>query len=76
MLKYSAIRIPGRVMLDLAQRAKELRKQQALSQLALANRTGVSLGSIRRFEQTGEISLSKLLMISYQLVVRQVQESA
>ena len=63
-------------MLDLAQRAKELRKQQALSQLALANRTGVSLGSIRRFEQTGEISLSKLLMISYQLVVRQFQESA
>ena len=63
-------------MLDLAQRAKELRKQQALSQLALANRTGVSLGSIRWFEQTGEISLSKLLMISYQLVVRQFQESA
>ena len=35
-----------------------------MSQQKLADRSGVSLGSVKRFEQTGEISLSSLLKIA------------
>jgi transcriptional regulator with XRE-family HTH domain len=41
-------------------RFKETRKKMGVSQRTLAEQTGVSLGSIRRFEQSGEISLSSL----------------
>jgi transcriptional regulator with XRE-family HTH domain len=38
-----------------------LRKQAGLTQTELAKRSGVSLGSIKRFELTGQISLESLL---------------
>lgn len=41
----------------LAQRIKELRLAQNLSQKTLADRSGVSYGTIKRFEQSGKISL-------------------
>lgn len=34
------------------------------TQAQLASRTGVSLGSLRRFEQTGQISLESLVRIA------------
>lgn len=36
-------------------------------QSTLAERAGVSLASLRRFEQTGQISLSSLLRLSFVL---------
>jgi transcriptional regulator with XRE-family HTH domain len=45
----------------LAQKHKVLRKQAGLTQTELAKRSGVSLGSIKRFELTGQISLESLL---------------
>ena len=49
---------------SLAKRVKSRRKEGKISQAVLAVKSGVSLGSIKRFESTGEISLSALLRIS------------
>ncbi len=43
------------------------RKERHISQKELAKLTGVSYGSIKRFEQTGEISLSALLNLADKL---------
>ncbi|MDO5648698.1 helix-turn-helix domain-containing protein [Paracoccus sp. (in: a-proteobacteria)] len=44
--------------------ARARRVALGLRQQDLAERAGVSLGSVRRFEQTGEISLSALLALA------------
>ena len=49
---------------ELVKREKTARKAKKLTQKQLAERTGVSYGSIRRFEQTGEISLLSLVKIA------------
>lgn len=49
---------------DLKIRFQLRRKEAQLSREELASRSGVSYGSIRRFESTGEISLGSLLKIS------------
>ena len=49
---------------ELVRREKTARKAKKLTQKQLAERTGVSYGSIRRFEQTGEISLLSLVKIA------------
>jgi transcriptional regulator with XRE-family HTH domain len=48
----------------LAQRVRTRRREAKLSQSALAEKSGVSLGSIKRFEGSGEISLVHLLRIA------------
>ena len=48
----------------IAQRMRARRKEAHLSQAQLSHLSGVSLGSLRRFEQTGEISLSSLVALS------------
>lgn len=55
---------PSEAATLLAQRVQELRLSQNLSQKTLANRSGVSYGTIKRFEQTGKISLESLLKLS------------
>ena len=52
---------------DIASRVRERRKEAKLSQLELAGRSGVSFGSVKRFENTGEISLSSLVKIAFAL---------
>ena len=51
----------------LAKRHKALRKQLKLSQSVMAERSGVSLGSLKRFETTGQISLESLLKLAHLL---------
>ncbi|MBW6483073.1 MAG: helix-turn-helix domain-containing protein [Vicingaceae bacterium] len=63
MGKYSLNKTPIDVLYDLASKVKVLRKEYALTQPELAKRSGVSIGSLRRFEQTGQISLASLLKI-------------
>ena len=41
----------------LAQRVRNIRKRRSISQEKLASMSGVSYGSIKRFETTGMISL-------------------
>ena len=54
---------------EIAERMIQLRKRKKLSQKSLALRSGVSLGSLKRFEQTGEISLQSLTKIAIALEV-------
>ncbi len=55
---------PKELGMELAANLKKLRKQRKLSQKALAEKAGLSYGSMKRFEQTGEISLESLLKIA------------
>ena len=48
---------------QLVQRVRSIRKRQRLSQERLAQKSGVSLGSLKRFEQTGEVSLTSFIKI-------------
>lgn len=52
---------------QLVDNVKARRKQMGYTQSKLAKKTGVSCASIRRFEQTGEISLTSLLKIAQAL---------
>ena len=54
-------------LLSLAKRVKAVRKRRKLSQVELADRSFVSYGSIKRFEQTGQISLESLFRIAQAL---------
>ncbi|MCM1546144.1 MAG: helix-turn-helix domain-containing protein [Clostridiales bacterium] len=49
---------------QLVEREKQRRKKMRLSQRDLANKSGVSYASIRRFESIGEISFNSLLKIA------------
>jgi transcriptional regulator with XRE-family HTH domain len=64
---FSWEKLPPQVMLELAEREKTLRKSHDLSQKELAERAGVSLGSLKRFETSGQISLESLLKLAYAL---------
>lgn len=48
----------------LAQRVRNIRKRRSISQQKLAAMSGVSYGSIKRFETTGQISLLSLTKIA------------
>ena len=55
---------PDRILKTIASNEKTKRKEKGLSQAELARESGVSLGSLRRFEQTGDISLCSLLKLA------------
>ena len=59
----------GEINTDIAKRMAQLRKRKKISQKELAERSGVSLGSLKRFEQTGEISLQSLTKLALALGV-------
>ena len=54
---------------DIAQKIVRLRKRKKITQKQLAARSGVSLGALKRFEQSGEISLQSLTKIAIALDV-------
>ncbi|SET12864.1 Helix-turn-helix domain-containing protein [Pseudobutyrivibrio sp. C4] len=60
---------------EVASNVQKLRKRKKISQKELAERSGVSLGSIKRFEQTGEISLQSLTKIAIALRAEDELES-
>ena len=53
--------------MDVAKREKERRRRMGITQEALARKAGVSLGSLRRFEQKGDISFASLVSLCYAL---------
>jgi len=61
------IQTPEEVAMALAGRCRRLRLARKWKQATLAERAGVSLASLRRFEQTGRISLKSLLRLSFVL---------
>ena len=51
----------------LAKRLQGIRKRRGLSQKELSDRSGVSYGSLKRFESTGQISLIALTRLAIAL---------
>lgn len=60
---------PSEVALNLAKRIKKIRKRKKITQVQLAGRCNVSYGTLKKFEQTGEISLISLIKIAMELNV-------
>ena len=54
------MKTPKELSLSIAANARKCRKGQKLSMKDLAEKSGVSYGSIKRFESIGEISLISL----------------
>ncbi len=67
MNKYSVEKLPFDILKETAEKHRNLRKQLKLSQAQLAERSDVSLGSIKRFERTGKISFESLLRVAHLL---------
>lgn len=59
--------MPEDVSLQIAESLRKLRLTRKWKQSTLSERAGVTLASLRRFEQTGEISLKNLLRLSFAL---------
>ena len=51
----------------LAQRVRNIRRRRRISQEKLSQMSGVSYGSLKRFESTGQISLLSLTRIAVAL---------
>ena len=58
---------PNEIARNLADKIKEHRKKLKISQEVLAQKSGVSLGSIKRFETKYEISLQSFIKIAIAL---------
>lgn len=58
------INTPQSVMQQLAENFKQKRLKLNLTQDGLASKSGVSLGSLKRFENSSQISLESLLKLS------------
>lgn len=54
---------PQKAIYELTVRLKQRRKEAHLTQVALAEKTGVSYAVIKKFERTGNISLFSLVAI-------------
>lgn len=67
MNKYSIEKLPKDIRIEISKRHIRLRKQKGLSQVELAERSGVSLGSLKRFETKGLVSLEALLKLAFVL---------
>lgn len=59
--------MPGETEKLLARRLKALRLQAGYKRTTLALRSGVSAASLKRFEESGQISLQSLLCLAYAL---------
>ena len=64
---YSLEITPREASQVLAERHRTLRKQLKMSQEEMAECSGVSLGSLKRFENTGKISMDSLLKLMHLL---------
>lgn len=63
---YSLV-TPEQVSRTLADRVRALRLARGWKQSTLASRSGVSLASLRRFEESGRISFQSLLDLAFAL---------
>ena len=58
---------PKEIQMQIAQNVRDVRKRRKISQKALSEKSGVSLGSVKRFETSGEISLHALIKLAIAL---------
>ena len=62
-----SLETPERLSRTLADRVKALRLARGWKQATLAELSGVSLASLRRFEDSGKVSLQNLLSLAFAL---------
>lgn len=67
MTQSFSLHAPAEVQTALAQRVRAARITAGLKQETLAQTSGVTLASLRRFERTGEISLKHLVRLLHAL---------
>lgn len=67
MNEFYFLKSPDEINKEIAEKVRARRKEKKLSQVELSERSNVSLGSLKRFERTGEISLSSLIKIAFAL---------
>ena len=70
MLLLSMFNTPKEDLEKIGKKFKEMRLAQNLKRKTLALKSGMSESSLKRFEQTGEISLESLIKISNVLEVK------
>ena len=58
---------PDSILKGIAERAKERRLEQNLTQKAFAKRAGVGYDAYRKFEQSGEITMRNLVLCAIAL---------
>ncbi len=63
------------IILDIAHNLVRIRKEKKITQKELSKMSGVSFASLKRFEQTGEISLNSLVKLSLALGVESELDS-
>ena len=61
------MKTPETYMLQIAQRERVIRKKNKFSRADLSKKSNVSYGSLKRFEETGNISLASLVKIAIAL---------
>jgi len=64
---YTLDPTPFEISKELAKRHRIIRRQLKISQEDMAEHSGVSLGSLKRFENTGKISLESFLKLLHLL---------
>ena len=65
---------PTEIDREIAQRVRAVRRRRKISQEKLSEKSGVSLGSLKRFERTGQISLLSLTKLAVALGMQQELE--
>lgn len=58
---------PGEIQEIIAGRLRTIRRKRKISQKKLSELSGVSLGSVKRFERSGEISFLSFIKITFAL---------
>jgi transcriptional regulator with XRE-family HTH domain len=61
------LQTPAEVVAGIAERARALRISRGWTQRELADRSGVALETLRRFERTGKIAVERLVRIAFVL---------
>ncbi len=62
-----SMKSPNEMAGEIAKKAKDKRLTLNLSQQTLSEKSGVSYGTLKKFERTGQISLESLLKIALAL---------
>jgi len=72
---YLNQKTPKEINVLIASRIRTIRKRRKLSQVKLSEKSGVSLGSVKRFETSGEISLISLTKLAMALDIESCIEA-
>ena len=67
MNNFDFLKSPHDINIEIAKKVSARRKEKNITQEELSVKSDVSYGSIKRFERTGEISLSSLIKIAFAL---------